>query len=52
MKHLLEPHSGIVQTEDEWRATWRRTDPELWGGPEFEDLELVEVHLNDAGQWE
>ncbi|MBM9536165.1 hypothetical protein [Desulfobulbus alkaliphilus] len=42
-KYLMNPHTGSVQTEPEWGDDYANTDPELWGGPSFEDAELVEL---------
>lgn len=47
---LMEPVSGIVQTEEEWRADYARMPAELWGGENFEDAELYPVTLVD-GEW-
>ena len=57
---LMNPHTGTVQTEEEWYEDYLDCTPEEWGGESFEDAELVEVVKNipgeqdydpDAGEW-
>lgn len=48
---LMNPISGDVQTEQEWREDYATMDPGLWGGPEFEDANLIEVVKDENGQW-
>jgi hypothetical protein len=42
-KLLMNPETGTVQTEEDWRADFATAEQELWGGPNFEDARLVEV---------
>jgi len=57
---LMNPHTGTVQTEEEWREDYLDCTTEEWGGDNFEDAELIEVVRNvpgepgydaDAGEW-
>jgi len=49
---MMEVHSGIVQSESEWRKEFERMAPELWGGPDFEDADLIEVVFDkETGTW-
>ena len=51
--YLMNPPTGSVDTEENWRADFEDTVPELWGGPAFEDAELIEVYYNtDTAAWE
>lgn len=45
---FMEPQSGVVQTEVEWRSDYARMPPEMWGGERFEDAGLVPVIWSDA----
>ena len=49
-EHLMEPNSGRVQTREEWEDDYSNTDPELWGGPDFEDADLIPVKMVN-GEW-
>lgn len=53
MKHrmLMNPHSGFVQSESEWKDDFKNTPPEMWGGPDFDDAELLEVEPDGDGGW-
>ena len=33
--YLMNPHTGTVQTREEWLADFDACEPEEWGGPEF-----------------
>lgn len=47
---LMEPVSGVVQTEEEWRADFARMDSDMWGGESFEDAALYPATFVD-GEW-
>ena len=51
---LMNPATGSVATESEWRDDFADIAPEdrpdVWGGPDFEDADLVEVVANVEGQ--
>ena len=58
--YLMNPHTGTVQTRDEWLADFGACEPEEWGGENFEDADLIEVVPNiegepgydpDCGEW-
>ena len=49
MKKLMNPYTGTIQTETEWLDDFHNTAPELWGGPEFTDAELIEVREDEYG---
>jgi hypothetical protein len=51
-KNLMNPATGSVATEAEWRADFARMDPEEWGADTFEGAGLVEVRRNAEGDWE
>ena len=40
---LMNPHTGTIQTLIDWLSDFHNTAPELWGGPNFMDAELIEV---------
>lgn len=48
---LMEPVSGIVQTEEEWRSEFAHMPPEAWGGERFEDAMLYPATFVD-GEWQ
>ena len=51
---LMNPATGSVASEDEWRDDFADIAPEdrpdVWGGPDFEDGGLIEVVPNIEGQ--
>lgn len=51
---LMNPATGSVATENEWRADFAdiapEDRPEVWGGQNFEDGGLIEVVANIEGQ--
>ena len=47
---LMNPHTGTVQSLEEWYEDFENCTPEEWGGENFEDAELVEVVKNDPGE--
>ena len=49
--YLMNPHTGTVQTENEWREDFEHSDPDEWGGENFEDATLVPVRRNEDGEW-
>lgn len=53
-KMLMNPFTGSVAPESEWRADFADIAPEdlpeVWGGPNFEDAGLVEVVWDDAAE--
>lgn len=40
---LMQPGTGVVDTEDSWHDTFLNSTAEEWGGEEFEDGHLVPV---------
>ena len=44
-KYLMNPHTGSVDTEENWRSD-ARTD-----GWDFDKAELVEVEKDENGDW-
>lgn len=48
---LIEPKSGLVKSLADWYSDYLRMKPEIWGGTEFTDAELVEVVANENGEW-
>lgn len=46
-KMLMNPATGSVATESEWREDFACMSNEEWGGETFEDAELIEVVKND-----
>lgn len=49
---LMNPLTGTVQTEAEWKADFRSMQSEQWGGESFEGAELTEVEWDEAsGTW-
>ena len=42
-KMLMNPISGHVQSQEEWEDDFAEIENELWGGPSFEDVDLIEV---------
>ncbi|WP_205224886.1 hypothetical protein [Desulfogranum marinum] len=51
MTMLMNPHSGSVATEEEWREKFANSSPEEWGGENFEDADLTPVIFNSVGVW-
>ena len=50
MQMYMNPHTGTVQTLDDWQADYRTDDKELWpSGPPPGGL--VEVVKDGDGQW-
>lgn len=49
--YLMNPHTGSVDTEEGWIEDWKSVPEELWGGPAFEDADLIEVEKNADGDW-
>lgn len=49
-KMLMNPTTGSVAPESEWRADFESMTPEEWGGENFEDAVLVEVVPNNEGE--
>lgn len=49
---LMNSRTCTVQTEDDWREDYANMSLEEWGGPDFEDAELVEVQPDFDGGWE
>ena len=47
---LMNPATGSVFPEAEWRKIYANVSPEEWGGQEFEDARMEEVVLNQPGQ--
>lgn len=43
---LMNPHTGSVAPESEWRHDFASMSAEEWGGDNFEDADLVEVVPN------
>ena len=43
---LMNPYTGSVAPESEWRADFENVTAEQWGGESFEDGELIEVVRN------
>lgn len=50
LEYYMNPRTGTVQTIDEWREDFEHSDPDEWGGEDFEDAELVEVVQNIPGE--
>ena len=51
MQMYMNPHTGTVQTLDDWQADYRTDDKELWPlGPP--PAGLVEVVPDGDGGWE
>lgn len=54
MTMLMNPATGSVATEAEWRAEFQAMTADerlaLWGGSRFEDADLVEV-VKRHGDW-
>ena len=48
-KMLMNPYTGSVAPEGEWRADFENMTAEEWGGENFEDNALVEVVPNVKG---
>lgn len=48
----MNSRTCTVQTEDDWREDYANMSLEEWGGPDFEDAELVEVQPDFDGGWE
>lgn len=46
-KMLMNPATGSVAPESEWREDFASMSHEEWGGETFEDAELIEVVKND-----
>lgn len=46
---LMQPDTGVVDTEDGWYDTFLHTTSEAWGGDSFEDGRLVPVIRTDDG---
>lgn len=47
---LMNPYTGSVAPESEWRADFENMTAEQWGGESFEDGELIEVVRNTPGE--
>ena len=50
-KMMMNPATGSVATEEEWREDFERLSAEEWGGTTFESAGLVDVVKNEAGEW-
>ncbi len=51
--YLMNPVTGEVAPEQEWRDIYEYTPEEEWGGENFEDAKLIEVHWNPYEEdWE
>lgn len=52
---LMNPATGSVAPESEWRADFADIAPEdrveVWGGPDFDDGGLIEVKWNPNIEW-
>ena len=44
---LMNPKTGTVQTKKEWQDDFENTTPELWGGENFDDANLIHVIFAD-----
>lgn len=49
-KMLMNPHTGSVAPESEWRKDFESMTAEEWGGNSFEDADLIEVVPNVEGE--
>lgn len=49
--YLMNPMTGSVATLAEWQEIFSTVSPEEWGGPAFEDAQLVEVTPDGSGWW-
>ena len=47
---LMNPKTGTVQTKKEWQDDFENTTPELWGGENFDDANLIHV-IFAGGEW-
>ena len=43
MKILMNPCTGSIDTEENWRADFDTRDRETWGSDTFEDADLIEM---------
>ena len=50
-KMMMNPATGSVAPESEWREDFERLSAEEWGGATFESAGLVEVVKNEDGEW-
>lgn len=48
---MMNPSTGSVAPESEWRADFQAMTPEEWGGDTFEAAWLVEVVPDGNGWW-
>lgn len=48
---LMDPETGVVQTEAEWRSTYSLLPADLWGGERFEEVPLIRVTGDDGVLW-
>ena len=49
--YLMNPMTGSVATLEEWQETYAQVSPEEWGGPAFDDAQLVEVMPDGEDGW-
>ena len=48
---LMNPKTGGVAPESEWRTDFENIASVVWGGPKFEDAGLIEVERDVKGRW-
>ena len=51
VQYLMNPVTGSIDTEEDWRAVFRSVSPEEWGGDDFDDAKLVPVIYTDDSGW-
>jgi hypothetical protein len=49
--YLMNPHTGSVDTEENWKSEFREMSSEEWGGKTYEDARLFEVVKDEDGDW-
>ena len=50
-RFFMNPHTGSVDTEENWRADFASMPPEQWGADTFDGAYLIEVVRDEHGGW-
>ena len=50
-RYFMNPTTGSVAPESEWREDFASMTAEEWGGERFEDAGLIEVVQDENGEW-
>ena len=47
-RFFMNPHTGSIDTEENWRSDFASMTSEEWGGETFDDAGLIEVDKNGS----